>query len=361
MSPMKKEPNPFGDWTRRLKADPTRRLLERGDPALRYFVLTRVRDLPESNPEVRAARRDAMESGLIPKILAGQRPEGCWEAPDDFYMAKYKGTSWRLILLAELGADGSDERVGRACEFILQNSQDRESGGFAFHRSASQGGGRASEVIPCLSGNMVWSLIRLGRLDDPRVWQGIDWMVRFQRFDDGNARYPKDWPYARWSNCWGRHSCHMGVVKALKALAAIPEDRRAPDVRRTIDAAVEYLLLHHIHKKSHDLAAVAKPGWLRLGFPWMYQTDILEIVGLLTGLGVRDARMREAVDILLSKQGEDGMWLLENTFNGRYPANIERKGAPSLWLTVHALSALKRYFDVPPRKAGAKRATRGTT
>ncbi len=72
------------------------------------------------------------------------------------------------MILAELGADGNDDRIRKACEFILTHSQDFESGGFAYSTSVKKGGGRHSEVIPCLTGNMVWSLIRLGYLTDPR-------------------------------------------------------------------------------------------------------------------------------------------------------------------------------------------------
>jgi hypothetical protein len=70
----------------------------------------------------------------------------------------------------------------------------------------------------------------------------------------------------------------------------------------------------------------------------------MEILRLLTGLGYRDSRMREAVDVLLSKQDARGAWKMENTFNGRFQTNIERKGEPSQWITVHALGALKRFF-----------------
>ena len=75
----------------------------------------------------------------------------------------------------------------------------------------------------------------------------------------------------------------------------------------------------------------------------MYQTDILEILDILTALGCRDSRMAEALDKLISKQGSDGTWKLESTFNGRYQADIERKGAPSKWVTAHALAVLKRF------------------
>jgi hypothetical protein len=98
----------------------------------------------------------------------------------------------------------------------------------------------------------------------------------------------------------------MGVVKALKALAEIPFNQRNKEVKKTIEEGVEYLLKHHIYKRSHDLSRVSKPGWLRLGFPLMYQTDVLEILGILTRLGYHDERMQDAIDLLISKQDNQG-------------------------------------------------------
>jgi hypothetical protein len=126
----------------------------------------------------------------------------------------------------------------------LTNSQDHKSGGFSAWLSVRMGGGRYSGVLPCLTGNMVWSLIRLSFLDDARVKRGIEWIVRYQRFDDGEAYPPKIWPYEKDTGCFSKHSCHMGVVKALKALAEIPAEERSPDVVNTIGRGVEYLLKH---------------------------------------------------------------------------------------------------------------------
>jgi hypothetical protein len=284
-----------------------------------------------------------MKVGLAPKILAKQNSEGYWENPKSFYTAKYKGTVWQLVILAELGANGKDERVKRACEFILEHSQDHESGGFSVNASAKTGGGRRTEVIPCLTGNMIWSLIRLGYLEEPQVKRGIKWITTYQRFDDGIEAPPKGWPYDRFGICWGKHTCHMGVVKALKALAEIPPNKRSRDVTETIEKGMEHMLKHHIHKRSHDLSRVSKPGWLRFGFPLMYQTDVLEILGILTKLGYKDKRMQEVVDLVISKQDSQGKWKLESTFNGRFQANIEQKGKPSKWITLNALRALKRF------------------
>jgi hypothetical protein len=197
-----------------------------------------------------------------------------------------------------------------------------------------------SEVIPCLTGNLAWCLLRLGFHDDERVAHAIDWLTRFLRFDDGDSSPPSDWPYHRWEMCYGRHSCFMGVVKGIKALAEIPDARRSPEVRRTLDAGVDFLLRHRIYRKSNDLARVAKPGWTRFGFPRMYQTDVLEIARLLVGLGVRDPRLGDAIELIRSRRLADGRWLLEDTFNGKLQVDIEDKGKPSKWITLSALRTL---------------------
>jgi hypothetical protein len=332
------------NWNSVLKADPTDWLLETDNPSVRYFALKDLLEKPETDTKVVAAKNEIMKIGIVPKILERQNDQGYWDAPDRFYTAKYKGTAWQLIILAELGADGNDERIKRACEFILENSQDHESGGFSVWHSARIGGGRHSGIIPCLTGNMVWSLIKHEFFADSRVERGINWITKYQRFDDGNVHVPKGWPYDKATSCFSKHSCHMGVVKALKALAAIPANKRSDDVKRTIDSAVEYLLIHHIHKRSHDLSCVSKPGWLKFGFPLMYQTDTLEILGILTALGYKDERMQEAVNLVLSKQDTEGKWILENTFNGRFQTSIEQKGKPSKWITLNALRMLKRFY-----------------
>jgi len=74
----------------------------------------------------------------------------------------------------------------------------------------------------------------------------------------------------------------------------------------------------------------------------MWHTDVLEILGILTRLGYKDERMKEAIDLVVSKQDEQGRWILENTYSGRFLVNIERKGKRSKWITLNALRVLKR-------------------
>ena len=328
-----------------LKADPTNWLLEEDNPSVRYFTLTDLLKHSDNASEVAKSKQQIMETGIVPQILSKQKSGGYWGSPSDFYVrSKYKGTVWTFILLAELGADGKDERVRKACEFILRNSQHRESGAFSYF-GTDEIGGRRDAVIPCLTGNMVYSLLRFGLMEDERIQHAIEWIAKYQRFDDGLAERVKGWPYDRYVSCWGKHSCHMGVIKALNALAEIPVEKRSSDLKNVIDRGVEYVLAHHIYKRSHDLSKVSKPSWLRFGFPKMWQTDVLEILQILTKLGIKDERMQEAIDLVVSKQNDEGKWLLENTFNGRFLVSIERKGKPSKWITLNALEVLRGFYE----------------
>ncbi len=332
----------MSNWKSMLKTDPVTWLLEENNPSVHYFTFTDILEKPGEDIDVRKAKREIMEIGVVPKILAKQKNGGYWGKHEDFYIrSKYKGTVWTFIILAELGANGEDNRIKKTCEFILNNSQDQQSGGFSYF-SAKDGGGDHNKILPCLTGNMIWSLIRFGYLKDPKVQKGIDWIVKYQRFDDAIEKAPKGWLYDKKENCWGKHTCHMGIVKTLKALAEIPDSEKSDGVKNTIKEGVEYILKHHIYKRSHNLSQIAKPKWLQFGFPLMWNTDVLEILRILTKLGYKDKRMKEAIDLVISKQDEQGRWILENTYNGRFLVNIERKGKQSKWITLNALRVLKR-------------------
>jgi len=319
-------------------------LLENNNPSVRYFALTKLQNVAMDHLQVIGAKNEIMISGLVPKLLEKQKPDGFWGEEKRFYLDKYKGSAWQLILLAELAADSGDERVRRACEFILEHSFDRTGFGFSVNESGKVGGGRHSEVIPCLTGNMVFSLIELGFLNDERVQKAIHWICQYQRCDDGVSGVPKYWPYDRFESCWGKHSCFMGVIKSLKALAAIPTASRSDLVNHKIQELTEYVLSHHIYKKSHNLETVSKPGWLRFGFPLMYQSDVLEILEILINLGCKDVRMQSAIDLLRSKQNAEKRWILENSFNGRMIHNVEVKGENSKWITLRAVHVLSEFY-----------------
>ena len=323
-----------------VESETVRWLLEEENPSVRYYALRDLLSRPGEDAEVESARRDIMRQGAVPLLLERLREADSVQL-SRFYTAKYTGLVWTLIVLAELGAE-RNEQISELCEYLFTHAQETQDGGFAMHTAVRTGGGRISEVIPCLTGNMVWALIRLGYLDDPRLQTSIDWLTTFMRLNDGVEADPQVAPYDRYEMCWGAHTCLMGVVKALKALSAIPVERRSPLVDQTIDELVEFLLIHHVHKRSHDLARVLKPGWRQFSFPLMYQTDVLEILDILVGLGVADDRMSEALDLVAAKEDPDGRWRMDNPYaTERLLVPFDAKGEPSKWITLRALRVLR--------------------
>lgn len=333
--PMPREGDEVVDW-----------LLQEDAPSVRYLTLRDLLHRRESDGEVAEARAAIMQAGPVPKLLAKQAEAGHWGRPEDFYVrSKYHGTVWNLILLAEMCADPADERVRKACEFVLDWSQDRESGGFS-HVGDGEGGGAHGKVISCLTANMAFSLVRLGYGADPRARKALDWIVRYQRYELRSTA-PKEWPYLS-DHCWRDHTCRSSVAKALKALAEVPPDGRDGAMIQSIGEAREFFLAQGIFRKGAGSKAVARPEWLHLKFPLMWNTDILEILGLLSRTGDEDERMSEAVDIVMSKRNEQGRWVQESQWGSRLAVRIEPYGAESKWITLKALTMLEALPGLRP-------------
>ena len=83
-------------------------------------------------------------------------------------------------------------------------------------------------------------------------------------------------------------------------------------------------------------------NWFKFGFPLFWVTDILQNLEVLTAFGYGgDPRLSAALDLVSSKQDEQGRWKMEYSYNGKTLVDIEEKGKPSKWVTLRALRVLK--------------------
>jgi hypothetical protein len=312
-------------WKELLRADPFEWLLEGDDPSLRYRVLTELLDVSRESSEAMVLQDALMESGPVAHILSKQEPGGHWGQEEHFYQrSKYKGTVWNVILLAELGAKPGDPRIGRACDFLCRWAQG-PSGGFTY-KGGPEGGVKPS--LPCLAANMVFSMTRLGFGDGPPVLRARDYIANV--YAEGCSR-------EQYRRC---PACRSGKVKVLKALVEVPESGRSEAEERAVATLSEAVLADCLPSDVHRTAP-ARPEWQLLGYPHMWDTDILEMLDVLTKVGRWDERMRPALEIILSKQTDLGHWMMEKSFNKRFLTSIERDGKPSRWVTLRALSMLK--------------------
>jgi hypothetical protein len=331
-------------WQAHLRDDPLPWLLDPSTPAIRHLALRELLGRSEDDPEMVAAGRAAMAADPIAAILAAQHPEGYWEKPGPGYATKYRGTVWQLIFLEQLGADAADDRIRRACAYVLAHSQ-ASTGGFGASGRIDGGAPPPSAVIHCLNGNLLRALIGFGWLDDERVQRAIEWEARAIT-GDGAMRW-----YATGTSGPGfacaaneRLPCGWGAVKALAGLARIPPERRSPLAAAAIEAGAAFLL-------SRDPAVADYPmgwgntrpsgSWFKPGFPSGYVADVLQALEVLCELGHgRDPRLVRAMDWLLAKQDAQGRWLNQYAYNGKTWVDFERQGTPSKWVTLRACRVL---------------------
>jgi len=327
-------------WTDVLEANPTEWLLEPEDQSVRFWALQDLDGKKRNHPEVVEAQEAVMESVPVKEILGAQSPDGHWVEPSNMYLPKYRATTHSLLILAELGAKRTPA-IERGIEHIF--SFQRDSGHFLTEMPKTERG-RSSTVKDgcCLDGNILYYMVHFGYLGDPRVGRLLDFVVDYHSMEDAGWRcraYPID------PNGVFPVNCYMGAVKVLKALSAIPEGRRSTEVKTVIDREVENVLENRVYKykRAADGSRKDKAGWKRFGFPLFYQSDALEVLDVLTRLGVRDERMMDAVELVVNAQGPDGKWVLKNSFNGKMWCDIEVKGRPSRWITLRALRVLRRF------------------
>ena len=95
---------------------------------------------------------------------------------------------------------------------------------------------------------------------------------------------------------------------------------------------------------------LADPAWTMFSFPARWHYDVLRGLDYLRCVGTApDDRCAEAVDLVESKRGTDGRWMLENTHPGRVHFEMEDgDGRPSRWNTLRAMRVFDWYGKPTP-------------
>ena len=335
-------------WEDKLRANPIPWLLEpdKTQPAIRYFTLRDVLGRSSDDSKVKEALAANMLSGPVPLILAAQKPEGYWDKPGAGYGPKYRGTQWTVVFMAQLGADGTDLRVRAGCEYVLS------------HAIASNGSlstnGTPSGFVHCMAGNLGAALIDLGWLGDQRLQAALEWLAQTITGEgvsdstnrDTNKRYYKSGTLAPLFACSVNVGlpCAWGAIKAMLALSKVPPALRTPRMQAAIQQGMAFLLSHDPAVADYPFGMGNKPSssWFKFGYPIGYITDVLQNLEVLAALGqAQDPRLAHALELVVSKQDDQGCWMLEYSYNGKTWVDVEKKGQPSKWVTLRALRVLK--------------------
>jgi len=313
-------------------------LLGKDQPAVRHYTLVNLLDRKENDPDVREARSRTGRVGWAADQLREQGPKGFWERREprnvseyvDFlYFPPYLSTNWRALVLAELGMDSSDPRIRKVAELMFEYKLRFSSPFNFFHEEV------------CISANSARMLTRFGYGDDRRVRKLYDWLIEDQREDGG------------W-NCSQGTPGTLDAWEALAAFATVPKASRSPQMTRAIERGAEFYLERNLFKEGKRYAP-----WFRLHYPNHYLYDFLVGLDVITQLGFAgDRRLRPALDLLRKKRRSDGRWRLDRVhpdlgpglkiysdMKKVRPLVLERAGEPSKWITLKALTVLKRIDE----------------
>lgn len=304
-------------------------LLSDSNPSIKYWTLRDLLDKAVTDPHVQKAKKSIAQQNTVKKILSLQDKKGFWGDPHNLW--GYQNTVFQLLLLSELGFERNSQII-KAIEFVFDFQL--ENGSFS---STSRPGKRKYSTNEfCLTGIILRILFLFGYETDSRVKEALNFLTSTQENGWACAWYPMQKEKVI------PEKCYMGGIKVLGAFAKLPPSLVTANIKEIISENAEICLENRIYwyRKDKYGNRIKKPSWARFAFPLFWQSDALDVLDILTELGVKDERMQEAVDVVKSKQVE-GRWILERT----YPKNattLDEVGQPSKWITLRALRVLKR-------------------
>jgi hypothetical protein len=216
--------------------------------------------------------------------------------------------------------------------------------------------GTPSSTIDCLQGNLCWALLEMG-YDDPRLAPAFEWMARTVTGEGMASRSEKDAELRYYAyNCgplfacgpnYGQ-SCAWGAAKVMLAFGKLSEAHRTSLINDAIQQGVEFFFSVDPTTANWPTRLGDKPSrnWWKFGFPVFYVTDLLQVAEGLVALGFgKDPRLQNTLELIRSKQDDQGKWQLEYDYTGKTWLNFGEKKQPNKWVTLRALRVLKRALS----------------
>ena len=241
---------------------------------------------------------------------------------------EWTSTTFTLLVLRDLGLDPASDQARRAVQLVADNSKWDHDGQNYFD----------GEVEPCINGKAVAIGAYFGQNVD-----GIVERLLGEQLADGG-----------WNCEAERGSIRSSFNSTIAVIEGLLEWEWAkgasPDVTASRRRAEEYLLERRLFRRQ-STGEVVDPAWTMFSFPTRWHYDVLRGLDYLRSTGAEsDERCAEAIDLVDSKRGADGRWLLENTHPGQIHFEMDDgDGRPSRWNTLRAMRVLDWYRRPPSR------------
>ena len=290
------------------------------DPSIRWQVMRDLLHAPDE--DVAAERAKVATEGWGARLLARQEPNGHWGGDPD-------NPEWTCLLsllwLRDMGLDPNSAEARRAVALVRDNVTWHWWDNKPFFEG---------EVEPCINGRVVsvGSYFRQNAQSE-----GLVDRLLGEQMDDGGWNCEQE-------NGSTRGSFHTTIC----VLEGLAEHERATGGSSAATAArkrgQDYLLERRLLRRLSTGERI-DPAFTEFSFPTGYYYDVLRALEHLRRAGVSpDARIDEAIDLVVHKREADGRWSLENPHPEQLDLGMdETEGKPSRWITLRALRVLDWY------------------
>ena len=304
-------------------------LLDSG-PAIRWQVM---RDLMgAAGEEVAAERARVATEGAGAALLTLQAADGRWGGAA--WNRGWNSTMHVLMLLRDMGLDPASGQARRAVGLV----RDRVTWKGCGPRECEDHAFFQGEVEPCINAQVA----AVGAYFGQDVRSLVARLLAEQLRDGG------------WNCDAARGSTRSSFNTTICVLEALLACERAfGGSQQMIDArhrGNEYLLERRLFRRRSTGEVIERDrkggsAWTRFAFPTWWHYDVLRgLEYLRSGGAPYDGRLAEAIDLVASKRGPDGLWPLETSHPGAMPVETDQgEGHPSRWNTLRALRVLNWF------------------
>ncbi|MFZ5442090.1 MAG: hypothetical protein ACOZQL_18935 [Myxococcota bacterium] len=334
-------------WLALLEQDPRPFLLASDEPSARFVTLTGVLGRPESDREVRAARKAVVGDARV-RALVDRLPR--WASGFSFSGHNSPGFPPNLLrLLHGLGVRAGDFS---AIEALLDEVLRHQADDGRFLTPGGATGRKATWAsLPCDHFALLEVLLLFERHDAPQVKAALA-RVRdtFVETAQGRAWLCLPDPVAKWRGP-GRKgdACLQVTVEALRLFSlALPAERP----RALLDAVHTLLGAWRHRKREKPYMFGHGPRFIAGKWPptWYDASAVLEAIApwpaAWKGRGATaDARrsVDELVRALASNFGPDGLVTPRSCYRGFEDYSFGQKERPSPWATARACALLRTF------------------
>ena len=296
--------------------------LLKGDPSIQYQVY---RDLLDT--EKNSLRELISTQGWGVKFLSEQNKNGHWG--EAFYQPKWISTHYTLLDLKNLCISPNVPSIKNSVKIVLLNEMN--------HNSDTKSKNNIVKTDICVNG-MVLNYASYFNSEEKYLSPIVDYLLLNQMKDGG-------------FNCHSTRvgSVHSSLHTTLSVLEGLYEFRsngnkyRRNDLVKVEKDCIEFILQHRLYK-SDKTGEIINKSFTMLPFPSRWKYDILRCLDFFQYAKIEfDARMQDAITLLLSKRRKDGFWPLQAKHPGRTHSDMEKSGQPSRWNTLRALRVLKHF------------------